>query len=150
EWKAGGRPARTPRRRANCLRRLVFAPEREPAGAGESRWVPGRLRSPVESVCRKNALSCWARRSRLPGVDEAPPGRRAGAAGGAQGRGDHGAGLSRIDHVVELEQGRRVERLRVALRRFGQLADAALTLLLALDRVELLAQCQPDCALEAH
>ena len=42
---------------------------------------------------------------------------RASAGGAAQRRRDQRARLGRVDHVVELEQRRRVERLRVALRR---------------------------------
>src|SRR3954453_8129041 len=63
---------------------------------------------------------------------------------------DERARFGWIDHVVQLEELRGVDRLRVLLRGRGHLAYALLTRLVVLDRLELLAQPQPHRPLEAH
>jgi hypothetical protein len=65
-------------------------------------------------------------------------------------RRDQRPGLRGIDHVVELEQRRRVQRPGVLLGQRGEVADAPLALALVGDRLELLAQAELDRALEAH
>ena len=51
-----------------------------------------------------------------------------GVAGGGEGAGDQAAGLGGVDHVVELEQRRRVERLGVRFGRRGQVSHTLLAL----------------------
>jgi hypothetical protein len=58
---------------------------------------------------------------------------------GGEGGGDQVPGLRRVDYVVQLEQGRGVERSGVLMRRLGQLPDSPLALLGILDLLELAA-----------
>ncbi len=86
-----------------------------------------------------------------PGVDEAPaPGGSLRARGGRERRGDHPPRVRRVDHVVELEERRRVERLGVVVRRGDHLLDPLLALGLVGDRLELAAEPEADGALQAH
>ena len=83
--------------------------------------------------------------------------RRTGGGGAArvrrrrrQRRGDQCPRLGRVDDVVDLEHLSGVERLGILLRGGGGLPDPLLALIVVGDRLEFLAQAQPDGALEAH
>ena len=122
-------PVRPPPRRPGAGRRPWLA---KPSGSGE-RGELTRAESPIAAA--------YERMNALPGVDEAVPrrGRRARRRR-ASVAAISAAGLGRVDHVVELEQRRRVERLGVLFGGGGELADALLALGLVGDRLELLAQ----------
>ena len=60
------------------------------------------------------------------------------------------AGIGRVDDVVDLEQLSGVERLGILLCRRRRLAYAFLALIVVGDRLQFLAQPQPDGALESH
>src|SRR3954447_22259950 len=80
----------------------------------------------------------------LPGVDEAVAAARVlGRRGGERG-GDEPTRVGRVDHVVELEERRRVERLGVGLGGGGELPHARLALAGVPDLLELAAGAEAD------
>src|SRR3954451_13611866 len=104
-----------------------------PPPSSTSSASPCARRTATPTPC---CAACAATRSGLPGVDE-PVRGRIGHRRRRKRRRDQAAGVGGIDHVVELEQLRGVERLRVLLGCRRHLAHALLARLLVVDLLEL-------------
>src|SRR6266511_5240051 len=88
----------------------------------------------------------------LPRVDETavPRPRRTGRGGRGERRADRASRLGGVDDVVELEQGRGVERLGVVVCGGGKRLNSRLALRRVVDRLQLAPEAEPHRPLEAH